>query len=295
MTRPAPRVTVFDTPYELIGRLAEGEFCDVYWARRRNPSQLVVLKVARDPNDGSLEALRGEARTLNRLMGSRVEGGDYFRSLLPQLEAAAAPDNLRFEETGARAPALVYRWRAGFVHTYEDIAAAYPEGIDARTAVWLWKRSLDGIGWLHRNGLVYTNATPQHFLVHARDHGVALAGWSRCVPAGAPLAARSEGYRVYYPERVWAGGPFTPADDITMTARCLFCVLGGDVSTGRLPDTVPGPLAELIRAHALEGASNRVEEAWDLVLKIDAVARAVFGPPKFHPFNMPPAHSGPTP
>ena len=94
MNTRRPRVTAHGTPYELLGLLGEGEFCDVYLARRPDPLQLVVIKAAREPSHAALVNLQMEARVLARLWEFQATSGDYFKSLLP--EPVAEKANLTF-------------------------------------------------------------------------------------------------------------------------------------------------------------------------------------------------------
>lgn len=79
----------------------------------------------------------------------------------------------------------VYRWRPGFSFTFLDARREYPLGIDPRAAVWMWNRVLDQLSCLEEIGWSHGAIAPEHLLLHPRDHGVALCGWSE--------AARSEG------------------------------------------------------------------------------------------------------
>lgn len=284
-------VRIFGSLVDLRGKLAEGEFCNTYYGLRRDPAEALLVKMARPgalPEDEALRALQGEVRAIKALNGvTTVRGSDYFRKFLPRVVATAAAANVK-GPNGFEGMANVFGYRSGFQYTYDDIGAAYPEGVDARTAIWMWKRTLDMLGWLHQAGYVHANVTPQHILVHPRDHGTVFCGWSRVNRIGTPLLVRNEADKPYYPKDVWEGGEVTPSMDITMTARCLFCVLGGDVRTGTLPDTVPTALADLIYLHAAEGRqASAFLSAWDLLIRVDEVAKIVYGGSKFHPFEMP--------
>jgi len=112
---------------------------------------------------------------------------------------------------------------------------------------------LEVLGWLHRAGWSHGAIVPPHLLVHARDHGVALVGWSR------------------------ATAPAQGAADVAMSARAVLYALGDD------PAVVPSELAELLRRNADPSSAT---DAWALKDQVDAVARTVFGPPKYIPFSL---------
>ena len=277
-----PRVTVAGRAYRVLGRLAQGDGADVFLARRAaRLTELVVLKVIRAREDADL--LAREWKVLQTLHGSGAQGSHYFTALLPQLVIHGE----LVDVAGHKRPASVFRWRSGFQLTLEDVAALQPQGVDARSAVWMWKRALELLGWVHRSGYMHGAVLPQHLLIHPRDHGVVLVGWSSAVrPAmGEPLPAMSAANHAYYPSEVWSGAPPSPSTDITMSARCLIRVLGGDPARGTIPDRVPAPLAALLRAHA--DNSSREADAWALMERVSRAGREAFGPPKYHPLDLP--------
>lgn len=276
----ALRLWVGGARYALLGRIAQGEGADVFLGRRDGRlTELVVIKVLRAPGDGDL--LAREHEVLTALEASRAQGAPHFTRLLPQRVALGTARLGMRGELGERRVA-VHRWRSGFVHTFDDVAREHPLGITAGHAVWMWKRVLELLGWIHASGWVHGAVLPPHLLVHARDHGVTLIGYSRAVPAGRPLPAFSDDHRGLYPAAVWGGGPATPATDVTMSARCLARVLAGVLGTGG--GDVPGPLRALIDAHA--GEAPPIADAWALRDRLDEVARGVLGSPRFVPFTL---------
>jgi hypothetical protein len=75
--------------------------------------------------------------------------------------------------------------------------------------------------------------------------------------------------------------------DLAMSARCMAYVLGGDPATGKVPGSVPAPLAELVRTQSDPDHRQALENAWLLKDRLDAAAREAFGPPKYTPFTLP--------
>lgn len=265
--------------YAVLGRLARGEGSDVFLARRDGRlSDLVVVKVLRVAEDHDL--LAREHEVLAELEKSKVQGTSHFSRLVPQ-RVGQGTARLGMRGQGGDRKVAIHRWRSGFVHTFEHVAQAHPGGIDPAASVWIWKRTLEVLGWMHRSGWVHGAVLPPHILVHARDHGVALVGLSRAVPPGRPLPAFSSALRAYYPDTVWDGAPATEALDVAMSARAVLSVLGRDML--RAPPGVPAPLAGLLE----RAAQGQESDAWHVRDRIDAVARDVYGPPKFIPFAMP--------
>jgi hypothetical protein len=275
-----PRLWLGGVRYAVLGRLARGEGCDAFLARRDTRlTELVVLKVLRAEADTDL--FEREHTVLDALERSAVQGTPHYARLLPQRVAiGAARLGLRGDEGERRVAA--HRFRSGFVHTFDDVRRAHPGGIAPEATVWLWKRTLDLLGWIHRSGYVHGAVLPAHLLVHARDHGVVLVGFSRAVPPGTPLPAFSDTHESHYPEATWQGGPVSPGTDITMSARAMLLLLGGDVR--RAPSAVPAPLATLLESHA---ANPTLDDAWAVRDAVDTAARASFGAAKFIHFPMP--------
>lgn len=286
----ATTVRIKGEEYDLHGKVASGEFCDVYYGSRVDPLQVVAVKLARENDPESVLALRQEVENISALAASEAQGHAYFTQFLPGIVVPSYPNNVSGPD-GYVGTANVFRWRVGFQYTYEDIQKAYPQGVDGRTAIWMWKRMLDVLGFVHESGFVHGSVTPQHILVQPRDHGSVFCGWSRAVRIGEPLRFRSTEYEMYYPQENWEGEKATPDTDIIMPARSLFCVLGGDVSKGTLPDEVHPELANLIYCHASgnRGSNRFHHKAWELLMEVDRVAKIVYGGSKFHPFAMPPA------
>ncbi|WP_163870261.1 hypothetical protein [Myxococcus eversor] len=281
-----PRVTVANTRYVLLGRLGRGDGSDVFLARRDSRiTELVVLKVARALVDKDL--LAHEYEVLEDLQRTKAQGAEYFTRLLPQ---PVARGTVKDPEGVARA-ALVYRWTSGFQHTLADVREVYPDGVDPRAAVWMWKRALELLGFVHRAGYVHGAVLPPHLLVHPRDHGLMLIGWSSAgkIRNLMPLVATSASHRDFYFDAMWDGGGVpTPASDVAMCARSIAWVLGGDPATGSVPSHVPAPLAELLRAqHTSSGGSGLEVDAWSVKELVSTAAQEAFGPPSYVPFTLP--------
>jgi len=268
------RVVVAGRPYVVLGRLGQGDGCDVFLGRLdARLTEMVALKVLRVADDADL--LNREWEMLGRLSSSSARGADFFAGLLPQRVTHG-----RLVTAGRRdTRANVFRFRSGFHHTLSQVIRAYPKGIDPRAGVWMWKRALEMLGWVHASGYAHAAVIPDHLLLHPRDHGVTLVGWSAATRLGRPLVAGSSRARELYPDAVWRGAPPSPASDLTMLARSLLKAL---------PPSLPSPLAGLLRRCADPTAAGRVDDAWALLEQVTDASRAAFGPPTYVPFHMPP-------
>ncbi len=283
-----PRCGLGKHVYVIDGRLGRGDSSDVFLAHRDTRlTQRVALKVLRAEADADL--LAREVRVVRELRASETEGADFFRRLLPEPIAHGA---LRLHDAaGSRTPgkvrsggplATAFRFRAGFEATASDIREVFPRGVDPRHAVWMWKRVLDMLGWLHRAGVVHGAVLPPHLLVRPDAHAVVLLGWGattwRLGRARSLLPARSERFAALYPAA--ATKPPEPALDLAMLARTLLWLTDGA--------RVPAPVRRL-----LETCADRppTDDAWALKDQVSKAAEAVWGPPKFVPFVLPASRS----
>jgi hypothetical protein len=244
--------------YRVVRRLATGDRADVLLATRaRRLGERVVLKVLRDPAGAAL--VEREWGALEALQASDAQGAPFFTLRLP-IPVARGEARLAH---GTKRPALAVRASPGFRWTLADVRAAYPKGIDARHAVWMWRRLLEVLGWVHRAGWAHGAVDASHVLVDEREHGAMLVGWSRA----RRLAMGAE-----------------PADDLRATAAAIRALLGADGVA---------PLAEVLEPCA--AGAPPVADGWALKELVAEAARRAFGPPTFVPFHMPrPGHAGAT-
>jgi len=268
-------------PYRLLGHLGSGASTEVFLAERAHRiTERVRIKVLRAPNDAEL--LAHEARVLELLERSTAPGAAHFTRRLPQVVALGELQ----VSSGESRPALALRQAPGYVGTFEQVVDAYPGGVDPRHAVWMWRRVLETLGWVHASGWVHGAVLPEHLLVEPHDHGVMLIGWSMAADrdhAQPPRVVR-EGREGYYPRELLEKTAPSPASDIAQSARSIAWILGGDPETGEVPSGVPGPLGALFRTEAMLATCAR--SAHELDERLQRVAREVFGPPRFVPFTL---------
>ena len=242
--------------WRVIRRLAAGDRADVLLATRaRRLGERVVLKVLRDRAGAASVAHEWEA--LHALQASEVQGATHFTTRLP---APVAHGEARMGD-GASRPALAVRASPGFRWTLADVRAAYPEGVDARHVVWMWRRLLELLGWVHRAGWTHGAVHATHVLVDEREHGAMLVGWSRAAPVAARAGAEA---------------------DLTATARTVAALLAAGGT--------PAPVGELLAACA--AGRPPATDGWALKEIVADAAERAFGPPAFVPFHMPAAPDG---
>jgi hypothetical protein len=274
---------------EIVGR---GEISDVYAAQRaRWPTERALVKVLRNPGSRrDAASFDHEREVLAALQGSRTAGYETFVLRLPQPIAHGEVSAGTSETSGgalASSRALVLRWAEGYVHTFEDAARAYPGGIEPRASIWIWRRILETLSFLHGAGYVHGAVLPPHLLVETGEHGVRLVGFRAADHPGAPLAEVSPRFERFYPRELLKSRQLSPAADLAMSARAVAALLGGDPASGEVPRAVPAPLAAEIARAADFNRADELGGAWALRERLGAIAHEVFGPPAFCPLVLP--------
>jgi len=280
------RLAVGGRTYLVLGTLAQGDSSIVYrgrWVRRLG--EQVVLKVLRCLSDEDL--FRREWAFLERLHGSSAPGTEHFASLLPE------PIAMGQVKVGDRdRMTSVFRWRSGFYLTLEQVMHAHPDGVEPGSAVWIFKRLLEILSWVHQSGVAHCAVLPPHVLVHPLDHGAMLVGWTAAAAldkdSRGEIVVLSRRWRDWYPEEARSARKGSPRVDIAMAARCVLRAAGasGFGKKGRLP----GPLAELLIA----GAQGKHSDPWTLREEVSRVSLDELGPPQYCPIQMPGWPSGRT-
>jgi hypothetical protein len=131
--------------------------------------------------------------------------------------------------------------------------------------------------------MVHGAVLPSHLLVQENDHGIRLVEYSAAGHFGERLRTISPRYESFYPKSVRSHSSLTVQLDLTMSARCIVAILGGNPETGALPRTVPPRLAGLIQQVALtDPKSSGRENAWSIREELGIIANEVFVTPIYH-------------
>ena len=251
--------------YRVLASLGGGEHAEVLLAERLGPlPERVTIKLARDAQGA--EALAREAAALAALQSLGLAGAAYYTRRLPQPLGSGAVTGWH---DGAR-EALVLRHPTGFWGSLEAVRQAHVQGIDARHAVWLWRRMLEVLAFVHEAGWTHGALAPEHALVHPRDHGVLIIGWSHARPRAGNAAI---------------------ACDLMQTAWTLRALLHGPTADDQRPGLgagTPAPLAALLRECSEDARACERLGARGIEAALTAAAREAFGPPRFVHFDPAP-------
>lgn len=279
-------------PHRVVRRIGSGRHVEVFLAERLDVASRVVVELARDgdgatptspraaatlprpaptasgaPGDGAAigasERLDREADHLRRLAELDGAGAAYWRRRLPQVVFRGA-----VVDGGLRREALVVRQPAGAWGSVAALVEARGHrGVDARHAVWLWRRVLEVLGHVHAHGWTHGDVAPRRLLVHPAEHGVTIVGWAGAAHGGADLERRR-------------------ARDLAQAAWCVRCALAGTTDAlPAVPPSTPLPLAELLRLASEDEGWRRSRSAADVEAALSRAAEASFGAPRFVPFD----------
>lgn len=244
--------------YALLELMDRGSAFEVHLARRLGPQPLLVMvKLALDAS--AADSLTREAENLRRLQALDGPAAVYAARRLPAVIACTPVDD------GSGRRALVLRQPSGFWGTLAALSARFPQGIDPRHAVWIWRRLLDGLHFIHAEGWIHGSVRPEHALVHPQDHGVCLIGWA---------AARKN------------AEPNAQAADLMSAARVVQVLLVGSIDSGTLPGGVPAGLGSLVTRAAQDGEFCIEQGASGLDALLLSAARDAFGDPAFVPLVL---------
>ena len=274
----APRISAATKLHQYRGYAPPlpGDLCELYPAEAA--SDPVLLKVARQARNNDL--LQAEAQALRKI--ARALEGQPARAHFPTL----VEHFLLRDTAGAQRHTNVLRAEAGFF-SLAEVLRAYPAGLAAADAAWMFNRMLAALGVAHSLGIVHGAVLPTHVLVRPDDHNGMLIDWCYSVPAGEPLKAISPPYAADYAPEVIARQPVTPATDLYMAARCMVRLLGGHPATQELPASVPRPIRALLGACLLLAPQRRANDAWQVFEDFHEILGRLYGPPRFRPFHMP--------
>jgi predicted RNA-binding Zn-ribbon protein involved in translation (DUF1610 family) len=241
--------------YALLQTLGRGAASEVHLARRLGQMPLLAtMKLSIHPSDA--DALKREAANLRALHDVDGSAGVYAAQRLPEVIACA------MLEDGSGRFALILRHPNGFWGSLAALGTRFPQGIDPRHAVWIWRRMLDVLHFIHVQSWSHGSISPEHALLNPQDHGVRLIGWAEARKNATPQAK---------------------AADLMRSARVVQVLLGG---AGTLPAQVPHVLALLINRAAQDEAFCIAQGASGIDALLLAAARDAFGPPAFVPLVL---------
>jgi hypothetical protein len=254
--------------YRVNARFLKGDIADLYRGKD------VWVKVSRSHDDNDLLRAEAKALTLLKTIPPPVNAG------IPALETSFRLDGVWKREVN------VLTAFPGFV-TAEQVRQKMV--VEARTAVWMFKRMLAVLSWTHHLGLVHGAILPPHVLFYpdndgkkerdARKHSVRLIDWCYSVDfkARTRLSSWVPAWKEHYAPELLSKKALGPAADLYMAASLIWY----------LTESLPRSL-EMVLVRCLDkDPEKRFQKATDVLEAWSKAAMAEFGSPRWQEFNLP--------
>lgn len=254
-----PGLSLGTVAFRVLAPLGSGEHADVYLAERMSfLPERVVLKISHDEDVS--RGQRQEHTVLQTLQALAVPGAAYFSQRLPQ----PVMSGVAGEGWCTGRSVLVLRQPVGYWGSMMGVLSRCG-AVDARHVVWMWRRVLDILNFVHEQGWCHGRVSPDHWLVQPRDHGILLTGW-RAAHSGA--------------------SSHDQVRDLQQSAWSIRFLLEGSsgISPGIPPD-LPGCLKRLLERVCGDPAWCAIQGAAGIDRALRAAAREAFGAPRFIPFS----------
>lgn len=272
---PGPALEVGGTRWVLGERIGRGTVADVYRATRpRFPSERAVVKLLRV--GGDLPVAAREWATTSALAVSDAPGAPAYTRRIPEPIVCGTVSAGGWSGHHA----AVYRATPGFRLSLAAVRARPPARL-AQASLWVWRRVLEVLTFLHRAGYAHGAVAPEHVLVQDGEHGARLVGFGNAARIGSARLTVPLSPPGLFPDE----GPIGPRGDVVASARTVQWLLTGAATT---PPDVPPPYARVLRA----AAGGELDDAWALREELGAVARAAYGRPAFLPLSTPEVSHG---
>jgi len=265
-----------------------GEICDIYKSTSAigaGSPKPTFVKLSRLPADSDLMGI--ESSAIKMLRGSSGEA--EFYPFFPELV-----DSFIYRDTkGANRRSNVLIRTDGW-YNLQEVKEVYKHGIPPEDMVWMWRRLLFALGYVHNRGLIHGAVLPTHVLVKPSQHGLMLVDWcySSKLPdkdQPSPIKAIVPVFKGLYPAEILYKQSPSSATDIYMAVRSMVYALGGDAK-GNLGVDTPRAFRAFFNGCCQPNQKHRPQEAWSLLGEFDELLEKMgspYYPMRFHKFIMP--------
>lgn len=219
--------------YKTTNKLATGTYTDVFIC----DDGVTLLKVLKDHKNEAL--LKKEAEIVSKLKKTKL--ADLFPDLLDATADMKVCDTCpeRFKCFTSSKDFACTMMNNALAYRYDKkmpslvaVLKKYPNGIDERDMVWMFKRLLGAVWTAHSIGVIHSAVLPEHILLNLKTHGIWLIDWMHTNKVGKKPKIDSSvwvGNEYYYPKHQLTPENST-ALDIHMAAMCMIKIMGGDIN-----------------------------------------------------------------
>lgn len=255
--------------YEMAGTLAKGDISNLYASTYWDPIEMAnreaVFKLVRSPQNNDLMLAEASALKAISKSGSR-------RAVF----ASTFVETLRYQDPNheERRANVVHRLDGYF--SLAQIMEEYPDGLDIRDIVWIWRRCLIGLSLAHELGYVHGAVLPEHIMVQVPRHEVVLVDWCYSVKPGEKIKAMVPHRQSLYPQEVIQQEPADEGTDLAMLARTMSCLF--NIYT-------PKQMHAFVKGCTMP--AGRPKDAGMILRTLTDLIERLYGERQFRVFSMP--------
>lgn len=243
--------------YDVIKQIGEGGFAKTYEARHIILGTRACIKQNISLNSEDAKMLEDEVKKMWDLSHHSLPAMRDFYKL---------PD-------GSYAMVMSYIEGKTLDQAVKKHKAIHPED-----CCWIAQRLLNGLHYLHSNGVIHGDVKPPNVIVQPKVHNAVLVdfGLSSIKPKS---TSKAVGYTpVFAAPEIIEGRPPLPESDIYSLGLTMIYTLGGDPLAKTYPGGVPDPIQQYFNGFVCYNPLDRSSwEKEDLVQKLSNVRLEVFG------------------
>lgn len=237
-------------PYRVVYEVAKGDLCDVF--KVAEGDQYYILK---QPRIAKQKVTEKEFNTIKLI----ADCGKVYAKLVPE--------PVRFTKEFS-----LYKWADGLI-TGSEVIIDHKD-LDSRHIVWMFKRALLIIGYLHTQGLVHGAVTPDHLIFDSINHGLVLTGFIHSGKINDSIEIVPKKWIHYYPSETRVDKKLTMSLDIYMLAKSMIDIGGKNLH----------PKLRAFLDTCVIDVRMRPSDAWVLHDEVSDLAKRLYGKPQFLSF-----------
>lgn len=260
---PTDTIKTVVREYSIVKTLSDNGVQERLSVTYDNGSSKAFVALAKTPGDNDL---LGRYASVASMLRDSVEPEykDFFPRFIETLTLGSGSD----ARTG-----LVYSFPIEGFYSLREVAEDYPEGINGRDAVWMFKRILVALGNVHDIEVIHGAVNLDSIFIHPAEHGLVLDNWAYSVEAGDHLRALPPGTAEDYPEGVFRREAPDKGLDIRLAAQLMLKIM----------ENKPRELRRFFNGVV---ETEELPHPAEVLAAFNKVTEEVYGPPKFHVFKM---------
>lgn len=260
LNAPIAEISTKENIYRFWELLGNNGVSDIYRATTENPSKELINLLCFVSDDRDL--MKNDEEFTKTIRGNSFGITDFFPDLHSSFSIKQAGSPIRYCNA---------YYVINDLYSAAQIKAKYPNGLEDRHLVWMFKRLLSALAVAHNNGIVYGGSTPDNIYFHAKNHGIVLFNWTTAVKAGNNIPYYVEKWQNFYPAEVLNKQKVKPDFDIYMAAKLMLW----------LSSNLDRRIKVFFEACISGKSESRRQDAWELLEDFKKLSQRVFGPNKY--------------